>query len=346
MTACHSNEPQYETKYTRTFNEIWECLDSKYVFFDMMQCNWDSLHTVYVHRINAVENDNEFQNEITAMLTAIGDPMIFVRYAYSGLQCPNTFWAKDRANRLFAQKHETYEILDGTENVGFVIFSVGRIIRTDDANNVTGIYDAVYFDPNIADSFGSVGGLFKRYIQTYYNDGRAKGLILDMRSCAWMDIAFASAVLESLYPQNKEYTIYVNHRSGAQHNAFIKIQDYSISGLGYYENKPIVILINRETMMSPHVVASVLSELPNVTIVGREADSGRGGVLQTKLFGDTINVSQDYMTYPGIYLSDAKHTSFNAPLQPDIFVDWDISTLEGYYYDKCIDTALDCIDAY
>lgn len=349
LSACKGNDPEL-IQYSDVFDEIWDCLDNNYVFFDKMSCNWDSLYTSSSRKMETVATNEAFSEEMRGMLTSIGDPMIKVSYNNRGSFCPNVYYAQDAANRLFEQSQKTYRILGGSNNIGNVICAFGRIVRTDSLNtdSVTGIYDAICInEEEITDDFGNYAALFRQYIQTYDNDGRAKGLILDLRSCAWMDMDFMTTILESLYPKNTTHQLTLKNRvpGPTKHNSFVTAKVISIQGKGYYQDKPVVILINRATIMTPHVLATVLAGCPNVAVIGREADSGQGGVLKYHQL-DTPNKTTDYIAYPGCILSDGKHETFNAPLKPDIYVEWtpDYSMGRAYAYDKVLDAALDYID--
>lgn len=349
LCGCETNGPK--SKYTNTYEEVWTCIDRNYVFFELMPCDWDELHQSYLAKTASVESDTEFAEMLTEMLTQTEDPMIRVWYYSTGARCPNIFYAKDKAHRLWPQSQESYRIIDEPNTIGSVTVSFGRIVRVDSNEVVTHVYDAVSFnDSEIDDYMGVMGQMFQQYLQAYADNGLANGLIVDLRSCQWMDIPFMTKVLECLYPKDVSYTLTLKHRSPAifRHDVFVPTENMTITGKGFYDSKPIAVLINRATIMTPHVLATVLGELPNAVVIGREPDNGRGGAWNFHKM-ETADNDRNGIYYPGVLLQDDTHDTFIYPLKPDIYVDWnpDYTTGGGLRpYDKCIDTALDYIDQH
>ena len=85
FVACNTEEellPPHatETEYTCEFDEVWNTLDSFYVFFDLLPCDWDSLHKAYYYRVESVKTDEQFEDMMKEMLEAIEDPYIYYKH--------------------------------------------------------------------------------------------------------------------------------------------------------------------------------------------------------------------------------------------------------------------------
>ena len=360
LSACHTQEEPLpprttENEYTRLFDVIWNKLDSSYVFFDLLPCDWDSLHKAYYYRVESVTTEDAFVNMISEMFDAIGDPHIYLfHHGRTIVSRPEKYKTLDRENILREQKHDTYEIPAGAQYTmldnGVLI--TAPIIRINKSKNDTAWYHAVSLSGIISDLKKLNGIIFAAKIKKLHSDSTAKGMILDLRGCRQVHYTIAPTILSTFYPLGKSYSFTAHARSpySSSHLAMIDVDTYSITGMGCYGNKPIVILVNESVILEAHTIAAILSELPNVMIVGRSPSGGRGGVCAGQIIGSSTNMANDTIFGPAFRFSNATHTNFNAPLQPDKLVNW-IPTEEcyshyGYIYDKCLDAAIDCIDSY
>lgn len=360
LVACSTREEPLpprttESEYTQLFDAVWNKIDSAYVFFDLMSCNWDSLHKVYYYRAESVTTEDEFIDMMTEMFEAIEDPYIYLfHHGHAIVSVPKKYKPLDGDNLLCKQKQDTYEIPVGAQYTAMDdgSFRSASVIRINKSTNDTSWYHAVVLSGIVSDEKKVNGITFASKIKNLHSDAKAKGLIFDLRGCKQLHLSIAPMVLQTLYPLGKSYslTAQVRSQSSSNHLAMIDVDTYSMTGMGCYENKPIVILVNEAVMLEAHTVATILSELPNVIIVGRSPSSGRGGVCAGQIIGSSINMTNDTIYGPAIRLSNATHSNFNAPLLPDKLINWtpteEYHSHYGYIYDKCLDAALDCIDAY
>lgn len=360
LSACHTQEEPLpprttENEYTRLFDVIWNKLDSSYVFFDLLPCDWDSLHKAYYYRVESVTTEDAFVNMISEMFDAIGDPYIYLFHqGHIIVSRPEKFRPRDMENWLREQKHDTYEIPARAQftMMDNGVFRYGSVIRINKSKKDTAWYHAVSLSGLVSDARKVNGITFATKIKKLYSDSRAKGLILDLRGCQQLHLTIAPMILSTFYPLGKSYSLTAQARSpySSSHLAMIDVDTYSMTGMGCYGNKPIVILVNEAVILEAHTVATILSELPNVMVVGRSSSGGRGGVCAGQIIDSSTYMAKDTIYGPAIRFANATHSNFNAPLQPDRLVDW-IPTAEEYehytyIYDKCLDAALDCIDSY
>ena len=360
LSACHTQEEPLpprttENEYAQLFDAVWNKIDSFYVFFDLLPCDWDSLHKAYYYRVESVTTEDAFVNMISEMFDAIGDPHIYLfHHGRTIVSRPEKYKTLDRENILREQKHDTYEIPAGAQYTmldnGVLI--TAPIIRINKSKNDTAWYHAVSLSGIISDLKILNGIIFAAKIKKLHSDSKAKGMILDLRGCRQVHYTIAPTILSTFYPLGKSYSLTAHARSpySSSHLAMIDVDTYSITGMGCYANKPIVILVNEAVMLEAHTIATILSELPNVMVVGRSSSGGRGCVCGALAIGNSINMTRDTIMGPIIRFSDANHSNFNAPLQPDKLVNWTPKE-EDYshfpiFYDKCLDAALDCIDDY
>ena len=360
LSACHTQEEPLpprttENEYTQLFDAVWNKIDSSYVFFDLMPCDWDSLHKVYYYKVESVTTEDEFIDMMTEMFDAIEDPFIYLfHHGHTIVSKPEKFKPQDGDNLLCKQKQETYEIPAGAQYISMDhgAFRSGSVIRINKSTNDTAWYHAISLSGIVSDEKKVNGIIFATKIKKLHADLKAKGLILDLRGCTQLHLSLAPMILQTLYPLGKSYSLIAQARSpsSSSHLSMIDAQTFSMTGMGCYGNKPIVILVNESVILEAHTIAAILSELPNVMIVGSSPSGGRGGVCAGQIIGSSTNMANDTIFGPAFRFSNATHTNFNAPLQPDKLVNG-IPTEEcyshyGYIYDKCLDAALDCIDEY
>ena len=228
----------------------------------------------------------------------------------------------------------------------------GSLIRVNKSHQDTSRYDAIFFEGIPNDIAGIYGIVFSNKVKRLYSSATSKGLIVDLRGCRYIHMTFAPTLVQTFYPAEKKYSLIAQTRNprSPSHLDMIDAQDLSLTGLGYYGEKPIVLIVHEKVQMETHVIASILAELPNVMVVGRSSTGGRGGVIVKKYIGDSTLTVKNYLMGSAIRFVDSNHTSFNRPLQPDRLVNW-APTAAYYYdmgnvYDKCLEAALDCIDDY
>lgn len=351
LFSCRNTEEPFEphkkeTKYTQAFDDVWKTLDTSYVFFDQLPCDWDSLHQVYYKAVESVETDMDFKEFMILFLTEMQDPTI--EYSFQHLfSCKGKMNnpALDNFFTWIVWEYSTYAVLnehmDISMNAGQCVLKTVARFNNDRTDSTR--YDGIVILGSPYDPYGQYKALFKTYLHSKYNSSNAAGLIIDLRHWGIANATFISALLEAFYPKGQTCTISAKVRSpfSSNHTTYITAGERSFMGDGYYADKPIAILVNEEVANEELVLATILADLPNVTIIGRGTTERKGGTNTAKQFSDG-----SVLIYPQAIFSDDKHGSFNTPLQPDILVDWPITSRPlSNTPDKCIEAALDYIDS-
>lgn len=353
-TACKSKEEPVdsnaaETLYSGVFEQVWNTLDTSYVFFDVMPCNWDSLHKAQLDVMKSVKTEEEFKIAMKEFFAAMQDPNILFTYQFGNpawsVHAP---WMTLDCHDWIAKDYDTYSILNDSKDIGIGNGTMRLVTaaRINKLNNDTTRYNAIVFMGSPHDPNGMYKAYFKNYLKKLSSEPTSTGLIIDFRIKGSVNVTFASTILEAFYPEGETCTITAKVRASTSSKDLVNAGNMAFTGEGLYSNKPVVILVNEDVSLEEHVLASILSELQNVTIVGRSQSCGRGGICAQVHLTIPEYQTENILVYPRVGLTDNKHKSLSSPLQPDFLVNWPLTSWIGNDYDKCIDAALDCIDEY
>ena len=251
-------KPAISNQNVEDFEAAWNRINDTYPFLEYKKIHWDSLHTVYLPRVEAARGD-EFYFVLHDLLAELKDGHVYyhtegggkvypfyperhfrVRHTYSPFVVRNYF---DKELMLTASGREEYGILP--ENIGYVFLSS---------------FHSTY----LADEFPD--------IMIYVKD--TKGLIIDIRQ----------KVGGSL--QNIEVVV------GQFINAPFEWPEFYVLGeltplspilpKGYYTyTNPVAVLTNGSTFSAGEITTEVLKQLPNITVVGDTTGGGGGASANT-----------------------------------------------------------------
>lgn len=353
-TACKSKEEPVdsnaaETLYSGVFEQVWNTLDTSYVFFDVMPCDWDSLHKAQSDVMKSVKTEEEFKIAMKEFFAAMQDPNILFTYQFGhpawSVHAP---WMTLDCHDWIPKDYDTYSILNDSKDIGIENGTMHLVTaaRINKLNKDTTRYNAIVFMGSPYDPNGMYKAYFKNYLKKLSSEPTSTGLIIDFRIKGSVNVTVASTILEAFYPEGETCTITAKVRASTSSKDLVNAGNMAFTGEGLYSNKPVVILVNEDVSLEEHVLASILSELPNVTIVGRSQSCGRGGICAQARLIVPEHLTPNILAYPRVALTDDKHKSLSSPLLPDVFVDWPLTSWMGNNYDKCLDAALDCIDDY
>ncbi len=235
------------------FEQAWDIANSVYPFFQFKHINWDSIHSVYGHLAEKANGDEMF-NVLFKMFTELKDGHLEIitkgGYAVTIYLPPRLkrdvsafdphvvrkYFTKEL--KLAGDGNMDYEILP--ENIGYVRISAFA----------TG--DWVFDFDKILD----------------YVAG-AKGLIIDVRQNSgghgdpvnYVVSRFLSASL----------TFPLEYYKGKP------LPNFLVQPRGPYQyTKPVVVLINGVSFSATELFATMMSQLPNVTLVGDTTGGGGG----------------------------------------------------------------------
>ena len=258
LTACHDME-EYTDDPRGNFEALWSILDEHYCFFDSKNVDWDKVHDTYSRRIS----DRMTREEL---FIVCADMLAELRDGHVNLSAPfNTsyyraWWSDYPQNFNKRLIEECYFNFNYRQSSGMMYGFL--------ENNIGYIYYESFSSP--------VGEGNLDYALNFLST--ANGLIIDVRDNGGGSLTTVETYVARLG--------YISHKTGPGHNDFS--EPYAITYLPAEEGrirwaKPIVVLTNRSTFSAANNFASVMKNLPGVTIVGSVTGGGSGVPFSSEL---------------------------------------------------------------
>ncbi|RMG69665.1 MAG: peptidase S41 [Bacteroidetes bacterium] len=289
--------PGAEVTPETVFDEAWSFSDAHYSFFAFKGIDWDAAYATYRPQIRADMPD-------TALFRVIADMLYTLRDGHVNLRTPfdrsrNWSWY------LHAPPNFSYDLLERHYWQGRERF-VGPLV----------VYD-----------FGDVGYVwYESFSQTlteaHWNEVMAsfadkKGLILDLRNNGGGSISNAYTIA-GRFVSEPTVLARTQVKEGPGHEDFSALRDIEVAPRGDSAfTRPVAVLVNRRSYSATNFLATFLSALPQVTLVGDSTGGGGGAPAFTELpNGWNLRVSSTRL-----FALDG--TNVEDGLAPDIAVDLD-----------------------
>ncbi len=262
LTACHDME-EYTDDPRGNFEALWSILDEHYCFFDSKNVDWDKVHDTYSRRIS----DRMTREEL---FIVCADMLAELRDGHVNLSAPfNTsyyraWWSDYPQKRLIEECYFNFNYRQSSGMMyGFL------------ENNIGYIYYESFSSP--------VGEGNLDYALNFLST--ANGLIIDVRDNGGGSLTNVETFV-ARFIDRPTLVGYISHKTGPGHNDFS--EPYAITYLPAEEGrirwaKPIVVLTNRSTFSAANNFASVMKNLPGVTIVGSVTGGGSGVPFSSEL---------------------------------------------------------------
>lgn len=327
FSACQMtvSTPKDIYDYTTNFNALWNIMDQHYCFFTTKHINWDSIGTVYRHRLETMDtlNDVTFFNLCGNMLNELKDghvnltaPFNMSRYWAWFQDYPANF----NSNIIFSNRY---------------LGSNYRIAGGFDYNVIPNTRVGYIYYPDFTDSFSNAN---LSYIIASLS--KCDGLIIDVRDNSGGTLTYAEAIASRFTTKTMKYG-YISHKTGPGHDDFSTpeaeyITPYATTSvIDNWVTKPVVVLTNRLCYSATNEFVSMMKELPNVTIIGDQTGGGGGLPMSSELpNGWTVR-------YSACPMYDANMNTIEFGILPDIHVDMTASDMS-----KGIDTIIQAAIQY
>lgn len=265
LTACHDME-EYTDDPRGNFEALWSILDEHYCFFDSKNVDWDKVHDTYSRRIS----DRMTREEL---FIVCADMLAELRDGHVNLSAPfNTsyyraWWSDYPQNFNKRLIEESYFNFNYRQSSGMMYGFL--------ENNIGYIYYESFSSP--------VGEGNLDYALNFLST--ANGLIIDVRDNGGGSLTNVETFV-ARFIDRPTLVGYISHKTGPGHNDFS--EPYAITYLPAEEGrirwaKPIVVLTNRSTFSAANNFASVMKNLPGVTIVGSVTGGGSGVPFSSEL---------------------------------------------------------------
>ena len=265
LTACHDME-EYTDDPRGNFEALWSILDEHYCFFDSKNVDWNKVHDTYSRRIS----DRMTREEL---FIVCADMLAELRDGHVNLSAPfNTsyyraWWSDYPQNFNKRLIEESYFNFNYRQSSGMMYGFL--------ENNIGYIYYESFSSP--------VGEGNLDYALNFLST--ANGLIIDVRDNGGGSLTNVETFV-ARFIDRPTLVGYISHKTGPGHNDFS--EPYAITYRPAQEGrvrwaKPIVVLTNRSTFSAANNFASVMKNLPGVTIVGSVTGGGSGVPFSSEL---------------------------------------------------------------
>jgi hypothetical protein len=264
------------------FDHLWTTVDEKYSFFTDKNIDWDSARNVFRRKAVNARNSIELFNVLADMLFILEDGHVNISAGIDVsrnwqwfLEYPANF-NFDLIERNYLVPSDDYQISGPVHNT--IIDSVGYMYYESFSDNVsTSLMDYIVFKFLINEREGS--------FEINSLDGPVAGLIIDVRNNGGGSISNAFTIANRFAEEKIKVADWF-YKIGPGHDEFSQAEEKFIEFEGddeYKFTKPIVVLINRSSYSSANFFASMMSFLPNVTLMGDQTGGGGGLPINNEL---------------------------------------------------------------
>lgn len=265
-----------------TFDHLWNTVNEKYSFFIDKNIDWEAARREFRPKARAARNFVELFNVLADMLFILEDGHVNLSAGIDlsrnwqwYLDYPSNF-DFDLIERNYLVPSEDYQISGPMHNT--IIDSVGYIYYPSFSSNVsTSLMDYIILKMLAVEDTA----------QTQINslDNQVAGLIIDIRNNGGGSISNAFTIANR-FATDKVKVADWYYKNGPAYEDFTKPEEKYIAFEGDEDlkfNKPIVVLINRSSYSSANFFASMMSFLPNVTLMGDTTGGGGGLPINNEL---------------------------------------------------------------
>ncbi|MGJ3235826.1 S41 family peptidase [Marivirga sp.] len=324
-----------EPENAAIFDHLWQTVDEKYSFFTDKNIDWDSARDVFRPKALNARNSIELFNVLADMLFILEDGHVNISAGIDVsrnwdwfLEYPTNF-NFDVIERNYLVPSEDYQISGPIHNT--IIDSVGYMYYESFSDNVsTSLMDYIVLKFLINEREGS--------FQINSLDGPVAGLIIDIRNNGGGSISNAFTIANRFANDRIKVAEWF-YKNGSGHEDFTQAEEKFLEFDGdedYKFNKPIVVLMNRSSYSSANFFASMMSFLPNVTLMGDQTGGGGGLPINNELpngwryrFSSTRTI-------------DANGNNIEFGVQPDIAISLDSADFNNGN-DRLIEEAIEFI---
>lgn len=263
--ACHTVEDPADNP-RGNFEALWRILDEHYCFFSEKGIDWNEVHDRYAPKISDEMTREELFDVCAAMLDELKDGHTNLVSGFN-TSYYRRWWSDYPQNysaRLVEQYYFNFNYLNAAGlQYGYISDNIGYIRYSSFASPVG--------DGNIENAL--------YYLRT------ASGLIIDIRDNGGGDLTNVETIV-SHFITRPILAGYISHKTGPGHDDFSEPYAFyynPVSEGNILWTKPVAVLTNRSTFSAANNFASIMSLLPQVSIVGATTGGGSGMPFNSEL---------------------------------------------------------------
>lgn len=265
LTSCHSME-EYTDDPRGNFEALWSILDEHYCFFGQKDVDWAEVHDTYSRRISDKMTREELFIVCADMLSELRDGHVNLSAPFN-TSYYRAWWSDYPQNFNKRLIEESYFNFNYRQSSGMMYGFL--------ENNIGYIYYESFSSP--------VGEGNLDHALNFLST--ANGLIIDVRDNGGGSLTNVETFV-ARFIDRPTLVGYISHKTGPGHNDFS--EPYAITYRPAEQGrvrwgKPIVVLTNRSTFSAANNFASIMKNLPGVTIVGSVTGGGSGVPFSSEL---------------------------------------------------------------
>lgn len=266
LTSCIKEPELQPNTYRGNFESLWKIIDTRYCYLDYKHINWDSIHTVYSHRVDTIKSNYSFFDIMGNMLAELKDGHVNL---YSDFDQTRYWkWFSDYPTNFDSKLIYTSRYLSDD-------YKIAGGIRYKKINN--GKVGYMYYEEFSNDfSDNNIAYIFKNF-------SNCNGLIIDVRGNGggYLDL---SEQLASYFFSTETVTGYICHKTGEGHSDFSKpIEIKTPSHKSIQWGRTVIILTNRKSYSATNSFVSRMKMAPHAIVVGDKTGGGGGMPLSSEL---------------------------------------------------------------
>ena len=261
LPSCMNEPAQQPNTSKGNFEALWQIINTKYCYLDYKHINWDSIHTVYLARVDTVKTTYQFFDLMGNMLNELKDVHVNL---YSDFNTSHYWkWFQDYPTNF------STTLIYNSRYLGLNYLMAGGF-RYGIINSGTIGY--MYYD-DFSDAFSDTNIY---YILKYFKDSNCKALIIDIRNNGGGLLDY-SKQLASYFFKEETVTGYMRHKTGDGHSDFstpVEIKTPAHKTIQW--QRPVAVLTNRMSYSATNDFVNRMKQAPNVIIVGDKTGGGGG----------------------------------------------------------------------
>lgn len=257
LTSCHDIE-QYDNTASGNFEQLWQLVDEHYCFFEEKGIDWQAIHDKYAPGAAQAKSTNELFFICAKMLDELQDGHVNLSSSMATSYYKG-WWADYPQNYYERTVLENYLHFD-YKQIGPVTY--GRV-----APNV-GYMRIASFSSGLGQS--NLDAIFNEFLL-------CDGLIIDVRDNGGGMLTNIENYV-SRFIDERTLVGYISHKTGKGHGDFSEPFAY------YYDPAPgrrsygrkVAVLCNRSTFSAANNFVSIMSNIPDVVLIGATTGGGSG----------------------------------------------------------------------
>ena len=305
--------PDPESTAVSNFDQLWKTVDEKYSYFTYKNIDWNAVYAKYRPRVKDGMKSEELFDIMAEMLFELRDGHVNLYSRFNVSR--NWEW--------YLGYPQNYNSTIIERNYLGNDYQIAQPFRTRVINNVCYIRYSSF-------QSGVSGATFDYLLSKY---GNLKGIIIDIRDNGGGSVSNVD-VMAARFVKEPTLVGYNRYKSGPGHDEFSDFYERELKPAGRHFPGKVVVLTNRSVYSAANDFASVMAELPNVTLIGDQTGGGGGAPISSELSnGWRFRFSTNQ-------LLNSKKEQIENGVPPDIKVDM-LKAQEDQGIDTILETALD-----